>query len=384
MRSNYNKLWEYIREVNIRNKDLNINNLIWVSMEKRFISSVANMVDVDISVYKIIEKWQFACKLMSVWRDEKLPVDLYRSDKKAIVSSAYYVFEIIDKNILLDDYLLMWLSRPENDRYIGYISGWDVRWWISWETFCDIPIKVPDITKQQEIIDEYNTIKDRITLNNSLIEKLEETAQAVYREWFVDFEFPDENGNPYKSSGWEIEFCEELEKEVPKGWKYESLWTFFPVITWKKDANIATTDWIYPFFTCSRDIFYTDDYSFDSSSILLTWNWDYNVKWYEWKFEAYQRTYVLTPYDKDLIWFLFFSIQYFLQDITNWDRWSVISFITKWMIEDYKIIVPESELLTELAHKFNTLNNNIAIIKKENENLWKMKDLILSKMASEG
>ena len=107
MKSKYEKLGNFIREVVERNSDLSVTNLIGVSMEKKFISSVANMVGVDMSIYKIIRKGQFACKLMSVGRDEKLPVDLYRADEPAIVSSAYYVFESVDENILLNEYLFI-------------------------------------------------------------------------------------------------------------------------------------------------------------------------------------------------------------------------------------------------------------------------------------
>jgi type I restriction enzyme S subunit len=226
MKSNYKKLGDYIREVNIRNTDLSVSILVGVSMEKTFISSVANIVDTDMSVYKILKKGQLACKLMSVGRDEKLPVDLYKEEEPAVVSSAYYVFEPIDTNILHPEYLFMWLCRPENDRYIGYISGGDVRGGISWNTFCEIPINVPSIEKQREIVKEYNVIKDRIELNNKLIQKLEETAQAIYKQWFVDFEFPNEDGKPYKSSGGEMVWCEELEKEVPKGWEVKDIASF--------------------------------------------------------------------------------------------------------------------------------------------------------------
>ena len=219
MKSTYKPLGDYIREVNVRNTDLSVKKLVGVSMEKTFITSVANIVGVDMSVYKILKKGQFACKLMSVGRDEKLPVDIYKEDEPAIVSSAYYVFEVIDKNILLDDFLFMWLCRPENDRYIGYISGGDVRGGISWEVFCETSIRVPPIAKQREIVKEYNTIVNRIKLNEQLNQKLEETAQAIYKQWFVDFEFPDENGKPYKSNGGAMEYCEELEKEIPRGWK---------------------------------------------------------------------------------------------------------------------------------------------------------------------
>ena len=223
MPSNYKRLGDYIQEVNIRNTDLKIDKLIGVSIEKKFISSVANIVGTDMSVYKVIKKNQLACKLMSVGRDEKLPVDLYLSEEPAIISSAYYVFEPISHEVLLPEYLKMWLFRKETDRYVGYISGGDVRGGISWDTFCDMPIIIPSVEKQQEIVREYNTIQNRIALNNQLISKLEETAQAIYKQWFVDFEFPDEYRKPYKSNGGKMVWHGELEKEIPEGWEYISL-----------------------------------------------------------------------------------------------------------------------------------------------------------------
>lgn len=223
MKSNYSALGNYIREVNERNSNLAITKLLGVSMEKTFIQSVANLNGVDMSIYKVLRNEQLACKLMSVGRDEKLPVDLYKEKQPAIVSSAYYVFEPKDKEELLPEYLMMWLCRPENDRYIGFISGGDVRGGISWKTFCSLPIKVPSLTKQKEIVKEYNVIQNRIALNQQLIQKLEETAQAIYKAWFVDFEFPDRNGQPYKSYGGDFVFNEELEKEIPTGWKLKRL-----------------------------------------------------------------------------------------------------------------------------------------------------------------
>jgi type I restriction enzyme S subunit len=223
LKSNYKPLGDYIKEVNIRNRDNKVTKLLGVSMEKTFIPSVANVTGVDLSVYKVLKKNQLACKLMSVGRDEKLPVDLYKEDEDAMVSSAYYVFEPKNNEELLPEFLMMWLCRSENDRYIGFISGGDVRGGISWETFCSLPIKVPSIHKQREIVKEYNIIQDRINLNKQLIQKLEETAQTIYKEWFVDFEFPNKNGKPYKSNGGEMVWCDELEKEVPIDWKIVNL-----------------------------------------------------------------------------------------------------------------------------------------------------------------
>ena len=92
-----------------------------------------------------------------------------------------------------------------------------------WKTFCDIQLPIPHPDKQREIVKEYNTIQNRINLNQQLIQKLEETAQAIYKQWFVEFEFPDENGLPYKSNGGKMVLCEELGKEIPNGWKVKYL-----------------------------------------------------------------------------------------------------------------------------------------------------------------
>ena len=218
MRLNYRKLGDYIQQVNLKNTDGKLDTLVGVNLDKKFMPSVANTIGTDLTKYKVIKKGQFGCKFMSVGRDGKLPISLMQEYDAALISSAYYVFEVKDENELLSEYLMMWLSRSENDRYLWFMSGADVRGSISWDDFCSIDINIPSIEKQREIVKEYKTITERIKLNEQLNQKLEETAQAIYKEWFVDFEFPDKNGKPYKSSGGEIKYCDELGMEVPKGW----------------------------------------------------------------------------------------------------------------------------------------------------------------------
>jgi type I restriction enzyme S subunit len=112
----------------------------------------------------------------------------------------------------------MWFRRPEFDRYARFKSHGSAREIFDWTEMCETLLPIPSIDKQLEIVREYNTIQNRIALNNQLIKKLEETAQAIYKQWFVDFEFPDENGKPYKSNGGKMVWCAELEKEIPEGW----------------------------------------------------------------------------------------------------------------------------------------------------------------------
>lgn len=223
MKSDYRKVGDFIRQAKIRNDNVKITRLLGVNLDKKLMPSVANLNGVDLSKYKIIKKGQFGCKLMSVGRDKKVPIARLMDYKEAIISTAYFVFEVTDENLLSPEYLMMWFSRSESDRFQWFQSGGDVRGRITWDDFCNLPIKVPSIEKQREIVKEYNTVVNRIKLNEELNQKLEETAQALYKHWFVDFDFPNEEGKPYKSSGGKMEYNEELDKEIPAGWECKQL-----------------------------------------------------------------------------------------------------------------------------------------------------------------
>lgn len=219
MKSNYRRIGDFIRLVDERNKGLKVTNLVGLSISKQFIKSVANTIGTDMENYKIIGQNQFACSTMQVRRDKKMPVALYMDSEPAIISQAYPVFEINDTSKLLPEYLMMWFSRSEFDREACFHAVGGVRGSLEWEDFENMKLPIPSISTQREIVREYNTIVNRIALNEQLIQKLEETAQAIYKRWFVEFEFSDENGNPYKSSGGTLVWCEELEKEIPEGWE---------------------------------------------------------------------------------------------------------------------------------------------------------------------
>lgn len=219
MKSNYKRLGDYIHKVEKRNKDYKVTKLRGLSMTKEFRDTTSNIVGTDLSVYKVMSKWQFACDFMSVIRVHKFPVVLKTDDEPNLVSPAYPVFEVKDSKELYPEYLMMWFRRSEFDRFADFKCDSAIRGGFDWDALCDCMLPVPSIEKQLEIVKEYNTIQNRIKLNNRLITKLEETAQAIYKQWFVDFEFPDQNGKLYKSNGGEMVFCEELEKEIPEGWR---------------------------------------------------------------------------------------------------------------------------------------------------------------------
>jgi type I restriction enzyme S subunit len=219
MKSNYRRIGDFIELVDERNKELEVNTLVGLSISKEFIPSVANTIGTNMANYKIIQKNQFACSLMQVRRDKKIPVALLQKFDEAIISQAYPVFQIKDEMELLPQYLMMWMSRSEFDRHACFLAVGGVRGSLEWDDFCDMELPIPCIEKQREIVKEYNTIVNRIKLNEKLNQKLEETAQALYKHWFVDFEFPNGDGKPYKSSGGKMVYSAELDKEIPEGWK---------------------------------------------------------------------------------------------------------------------------------------------------------------------
>ncbi|MEO6230237.1 MAG: restriction endonuclease subunit S [Ferruginibacter sp.] len=224
MKLNYKPIGKYIREIDIRNEGLKVKQLLGLSISKQFIPSVANIIGTDMENYKIIRKNQFACSTMQVRRDKKMPVALLQEVDEAIISQAYPIFEVVDEKLLLPEYLMMWFTRTEFDREACFHAIGGVRGSLEWEDFLALQLPIPSITKQKEIVAEYNTIQNRITLNKQLIQKLEDTAQAIYKNWFVDFEFPDKNGKPYKSKGGEM--VESVLGEIPKGWQVGTLGKF--------------------------------------------------------------------------------------------------------------------------------------------------------------
>jgi len=222
MRSNYKQLGQYISEVNVKNTNLEVNLLLGVSITKKFIPSIANTIGTDMSKYKVVRKNQFGYGPITSRNGDKISVALL-TEEQCIISTSYRVFEIKDHEELDPEYLMMWFRRPEFDRYARFMSHGSTREAFDWDEMCETELPVPSIEKQREIINEYNTIVKHINLNDLLNQKLEETAQALYKHWFVDFEFPNENGQPYKSSGGKMVYCDELDNDIPERWKTGTL-----------------------------------------------------------------------------------------------------------------------------------------------------------------
>ena len=221
MKSNYKRLGDYIRQVDVRNRDLAEDNLVGLTIEKAFIPSVANTIGTDLSNYKVISKGQFACSLMQVSRDGKMPVAMFK-DERGIMSPAYPMFEVYRQDELMPEFLMLWFSRKEFDREVTFWAVGGVRGSLTWEDFENLNIPVPPIDEQRKIVVEYQAVERRIENNRRLIATLEDTAQTIYPKMFVD------NIDP---------------NNLPQGWRMGKLGEYGTVTTGKTPSSKCPEDY---------------------------------------------------------------------------------------------------------------------------------------------
>lgn len=248
----YKRLGDYIREVDVRNRDLSVTTLVGLTINKAFIPSVANVIGTDLSNYKVIRKEQFACSLMQVSRDGKMPVAMFEN-ATAIMSPAYPMFEVIDKSILMPQYLMMWFSRKEFDREASFYAVGGVRGSLTWEDFCDMKLPLPSIERQREIIAEYETLSKRIRLNEQMISTLEATAQTLYRKMFV----------------------EGIDKEnLPEGWRMGTIGEIANCFDYKRkplsEDERKLIKGIYPYYGAMSVVDHINQYIFDGTYLLFS------------------------------------------------------------------------------------------------------------------
>lgn len=180
MKSNYDILGNHIRLMDTRNRESITDRVLGINIDKFFMPSVANVIGTDLSKYKLITKGKFACNPMHVGRDERLPVALYDEEKPAIVSPAYFMFEVIDNSILNEDYLMMWFRRPEFDRICWLHTDGSVRGGITWDDICRLELPIPPIENQLEIVNSYKAITERIALKQKINDNLAATIQTIF------------------------------------------------------------------------------------------------------------------------------------------------------------------------------------------------------------
>ena len=183
------KIGDIVHSVDVRNSDLQCDNLLGLSMTKEFRPSTSNIVGTDLSKYKIVGFNEFAVDFMSVIRVHKMPIALNRTGKDIIVSPAYGVFAVNDEKIVLPEYLMLWFMRPEFDRYADFKSDSAIRGGYDWNELCNTDINLPSIDEQRRIVHDYQVITDRIKLLQKINKNLLNIITTTYTEIFKTKEY---------------------------------------------------------------------------------------------------------------------------------------------------------------------------------------------------
>ena len=230
MKEGYRLLGDFIQPVDERNRDLKVDYLLGVSISKQFIPSIANIVGTDLSSYKIVRTGQFAYGPVTSRNGEKISIALLQ-DKDCIISSSYTVFEVVNKNELDPEYLMLWFSRPEFDRYARYMSHGSVREIFGWDELCKVELPVPPVDEQRSIVKAYQTITERIELKRRINDNLEATIQAAFDKAFHD-------------AGVSLPETIIKQNKVPQGWTDATVGDFASVQTGPFGSQLHNEDYV--------------------------------------------------------------------------------------------------------------------------------------------
>ncbi len=358
MATEYHRLGDYIREVNVRNRELKVTEPMGINIDKHFMPSVANVIGTDLSTYKLISKTQFACNLMHVGRDEKIPMAMQTNDNPIIVSPAYFVFEVTKTDELLPEYLMMWFCRKEFDRNAWFYTDADVRGGLDKEALMDMQLPVPNIERQREIVSEYETLMRRIRLNEQMIEKLESTAQALYRHTFVD----------------------NIDKQnLPEGWRRGTLGEISEVNSGKACSDkVDSKSKIhkYPVAGASGVIGFSSTYNYDEK-LMTTGRVGTLGVVNRYNQPMYMADNVLVL--RSLYYEYCYQILHNL-DYTEITKGGVQSLITQTDLKNSPIVIPSKDVLKKFEEQNKTIYSLVEHKQKENIKLTELQSLLLARM----
>ena len=388
MKEGYRVLGEYIRQVDIRNKEGKKENLLGVSVQKQFIQSIANTVGTDFTKYKVVKKGQFTYIPDTSRRGDKIAIALLEDYEEGLVSNVYTVFEVIDTEKLLPEYLMLWFSRPEFDRYARFKSHGSVREVMDWEEMCKVELPVPDIEKQRKIVKAYKTITDRIALKQKINDNLEATAQSLFQEQFAVF---------YN------------ENELPDGYSIATLDSLCSIKGGKRlpaDGELLDTPTAHPYirvrdlgsnrYVCLTNQFqYIDEethsaisrYIVNTNDIVISIvgtigligkiHTSLNNANLTENCVKLANIHTVTPD------YLYYTLCYKKQikEIELLTVGAVQSKLPMYNIQSMKILVPPTEVIEEFQQKFDIFNEQIEANTIEIQRLYELQSVLLAKLA---
>lgn len=328
-------------------------------MRKKLIPSIANIVGTDLSSYKVVRTGQFAYGPVTSRNGEKISI-AYLDGEDCIISSSYSVFEVTNKEALDPEYLMLWFSRPEFDRYARYKSHGSVREIFDWNELCMVELPIPPIDEQRSIVKAYKTVIKRMNLKKRIIDNLESQAEALYDEMIVN-------------------------NSINYNYKVSTLEEVSTIKTGKLNSEAAVSNGVYPFFTCSQETYRTNTFSFDQEVVLLAGNNAsaiYPLKIYSGKFDAYQRTYVISSKNKFVSnKQLYFVLKKQLNEFKGISSGTATKFLTMKILGPIPVVIAPEDIANYFIKATDKIFEVIFQNQIEVEQLHELKKMILGKLS---
>jgi type I restriction enzyme S subunit len=383
MKSSYKKLGQYIEPVNQLNDGMEVKELLGISNQKFFQNSHTNTIGIDLSTYRIVRTGQFAYNRATTRNGDKISIALRQGDD-CIVSPSYRIFKSRDENVLNSEYLMMWFRRPEFDRYARFKSHGSAHEFFEWEQMTEVELPIPHIDKQRKIVKEYNTIQNRIVLNQQLIQKLEETAQAIYREWFV--EGIDLENLP---EGWRIsKIGNEVETigggtpstEIEEYWKEGDLF-------WYSPTDITNNNSVYIFQSGTKitkvGLNKSSAKLFPANCLMMTSRATVGKLAINTEEATTNQGFItMIPTVVLNVFYLYCWINTQIEEIINLASGSTFLEISKSDFRNLDILIPDENTNLKFKKSVEPIFELIKTKTKENQKLTELKALLLSKLAT--
>ena len=332
-----------------------------------------------------IDKCSIGKGMVAITKDSETRDDIgvatYIADDFDNVVLGYHCALIIPNSAVVDGkYLNAFMHTRYIQKYFeNNASGSGQRYTLSNDTIGNIPVLLPSIDEQHTIGKVLADIDRKIELNKRINDNLEAMAKQLYDYWFVQFDFPNEEGKPYKSSGGAMVWNEKLKREIPQGWNDCKIKDFMRIFTGKKDVSKAVPG-NYKFFSCAPEPISSNEYVYDGYAVLVSGNGSYTgrVGFYKGKFDLYQRTYAcVLDEDEHNISFFYYTLRYLFQPIYSGGKHgSSIPYIVLGDLADFRFAFNET-ICTKFVDAAKPMFDEQLLRQKEIEALTKQRDELL-------
>lgn len=350
-----------------------------VSFKDKFLFSGARPYEADCDDKYCVEPGDIV--LATRQQSDKLPILAMPAiipsslkAKKIIYGTNLYKVE--NHSEVTNDFLFWQLKTPDYIDYISSVKTGSVVRMVTKKNVEDYVFRCPP----KEVRDRISTLlwglDRKIELNNKINADLEEMAQAIFKNWFVDFE-------PFKDG----KFVDSELGKIPEGWKVGSLGDFCNVFTGKKNTNQAIEKGLYPFFSCAPEPLASNDAIFNGKAIIIAGNGSYTgrTSFYNGGFDLYQRTYACTIREQDkenlMIFFYHMMKQFFEPTKMGGTRGSSIPYIVMGDITQQKFPYSKDWLI-RFSNIANSMMDRKLRIDKENSRLSLLRDTLLPRLMS--